>query len=152
MPSLSTVSKRVYQNRGTVLDDANQEPTWNRTAVHGGINYTINREHSYFVKELQNFTPSHQKRIMNLFQIIESGLPLDALFFDLNSNPTNTHNSHLDLAVLKDLVEMTAKRYQANGLSVSEASALMQMMEPFKEQWVDVEPILNQHFKGMSHS
>lgn len=152
VPSLSTVSKRVYQNRGTVLDDSNQERIWNRTAVHGGINYTINRENPYFVKELQNFTPSHQKRLLKLLQIIESGLPLDALFFDLNNNPTNTHNSHVDLAVLKDLVKMTAKRCQANGMSLSDASALVQMMEPFKEQWTDVEPILNQHYKGMDLS
>jgi hypothetical protein len=79
---------------------------------------------------------------------VESGLPLDALFVDLNTNPTSTRNSHLEVAVLTQLVKMTAERLHANGLSKSDASSLMQVMEPFKEQWVDVEPVLDRYFKG----
>ena len=142
VPSLSNVSNRVYQNRGTALTDNTKNPLWARNAVHEGISYTINTEHPYIRSYLQSLAPKERKHTQQLLRVIESGVPLDSLFIDLSNSPTSTHAAHLDTAKLTELVTVMAQINQEQGFKWAEIHLLFQTIEPFKTQWDDVKDIL----------
>lgn len=142
VPSLSNVSNRVYQNRGTALTDNTKNPLWVRNAVHEGISYTINTEHPYIRSYLQSLAPKERKHTQQLLRVIQSGVPLDSLFIDLSNSPTSTHAAHLDTATLTELVTVMAATNQEQGFTWAEIHLLLQTIEPFKTQWDDVKDIL----------
>ena len=142
IPSLSNASKKVYQDRGTVIDAPNRDLIWSRTATHDGISYSVNKLHPYIANQLSSTPPAEKKKFIKILHVIEAGLPLDALFIDLTSNPATIHNPHLNTAELKNLVTLTINRLLAINLSLEEATSLLQMMEPFKEQWSEVQSLI----------
>ncbi len=142
VPSLANVSHRVYKNRGSALTDDFKDPLWKRNAVHEGIHYTINTDHPYVAGYLKEASPSELQRIKKLLQVIESGLPLDALFIDLSVSPATTQISELEPATLEELVMLVVESNRARGFSLGETAKLMQVIDPFKTQWDQVSGIL----------
>jgi hypothetical protein len=142
IPTLSSVSQRVYNNRGTALTESNRDPLWRRNAVHDGISYTINTEHPYLGQYLEQCTPKEKKRLQRLLHVIESGLPLDALFVDLAGSPAETHTPLLEDEGLRELVRTIITSNKERGFSVDETAQLLQVIDPFKSQWAQVGPLI----------
>lgn len=79
-------SKRTWEFRGKREIDDSKMHMWNRMkSAKGGFYYEINRDHPLLVQLREN--PESAAGLMeNILRMIESGLPLNQLYVDLNND------------------------------------------------------------------
>ena len=79
-------SKRTWVFRGKKETDDSIAHVWNRMkASKGGFYYEINRDHPV-VEQIRNNPESAPKLIESLLHLVESSLPLNQLYIDLNND------------------------------------------------------------------
>lgn len=79
--------KKVYKQRGTVLNNRAKVPFWNRVAREGGISYEINREHPLLTKLLDRLESEQISLLKDLVSSFESTFPKDLYYNDMASTP-----------------------------------------------------------------
>ena len=88
-------SKRTWAFRGKKETDDSNVHVWNRMkSSKGGFYYEINRDHP-LVEQLRNNPESATKLIEPLLRSIESSLPLNQLYIDLNSDEQIRNDQNL---------------------------------------------------------
>lgn len=125
---LAELSKRTWVFRGKKETRDSIVHVWQRfKGKQGGSYYTINRDHP-LVEVFEDSSQQVRRNVENLLKAIESGIPLSALYLDLNSdrpveNETETTAQAVE-ALLRDLLAQfpanTGKAELLDRLAVSE--------------------------------
>ncbi len=80
-------SSRVYIGRGRRLLDENPEPCWTRYAEHGGVHYSVNKDHPIIVSFQQMLEPDQQRFFQGVLSVIEDSIPVEAIYSDYSISP-----------------------------------------------------------------
>lgn len=125
-------SKRTWTFRGKKeIDDASVH-VWNRMKnTHGGFYYEVNRDHP-MVKQLLERAPDIAPMLDTLLKQIETGLPLNQLYVDLNNDEQLTNDQEQSE---KDIL-MALRNMLTSHMSSEEKLAFlttMEAIEPFSQ-------------------
>ncbi|KAA6405801.1 ATP-binding protein [Candidatus Tokpelaia sp.] len=82
-------STRVHIGRGRKLFDENPEPCWSRCAEHGGVHYSVNKEHPVIASYRQMLDPEQQRLFQEVLSVIEEAVPVEAIYSDYSITPKN---------------------------------------------------------------
>lgn len=102
-------SKRTWEFRGKKEIDDSKVHIWNRMkAAKGGFYYEINRDHP-LLEQVREHPESASNLIENILRMIESGLPLNQLYIDLNNDEQiKNDQAFTDKEILKMLRDVLA--------------------------------------------
>ena len=114
-------SKRTWTYRGKKETSDSVEHIWNRLKTRdGGVSYEINKNHPFFINIVQD-NPSIRKKLELYVRHIESCLPLNQIYVDLNNDEPIYNDDALEkkhiLDTLVQLLEtMTSVEMKVNFL------------------------------------
>ena len=80
-------SVQVHSGRGRKLFDESREPFWVRYAEHGGIRYSLNRDHPVLNAYKKMIEPNQQRLFQELLTVIEDSMPVEAIYSDYSVSP-----------------------------------------------------------------
>lgn len=80
-------STRVHTGRGRRLFDENPEPFWSRYAEHGGVHYSVNKDHPVIDSYQQMLEPDQQRLFQEVLSVIEDSIPIEAIYSDYSMTP-----------------------------------------------------------------
>jgi len=102
IPYFSVTSKKTITYPGRKSNALGLMPIWARIEpTHGVYRYSIDVEHP-LIQKIQESLSSEEKKILNiLFSIIETALPIDAIYADMCEDRKRT-----ETVTLEELVEV----------------------------------------------
>lgn len=125
-------SKRTWTFRGKKEVDDKTVHVWNRMKnPHGGFYYEVNREHP-MVKQILEQAPETASMLDALLKQVETGLPLNQLYVDLNNDEQLTNDQEQSE---KDIIA-ALRNMLADQMSSAEKLAFisaMESIEPFSQ-------------------
>jgi hypothetical protein len=125
-------SKRTWVFRGKKETDDSIAHVWNRMkAAKGGFYYEINRDHPV-VEQIRSNPESAQKLLESLLHLIESSLPLNQLYIDLNNDEQIKNDQIL---TEKEIIQMI-REVLAIQSSLEAQKRMLEMLET-------IEPYIN---------
>lgn len=86
---ISDSSIRVHKGKGKKLYDSIPKPIWLRTAKEGTIEYSLDREHPIISAVIKSLEEQEYKRIHEVLSLIESSIPVEAIYADYATYPQN---------------------------------------------------------------
>ncbi len=140
-------SRRVYNHKGKKLLADGHIDVWQRIQDKGQIRYGINPDHPVVAQLNNELSDDGRQRLRALIRLTETSLPIDSIFADKGGNPTAVISGALSGDEL-GLVAADTYRHLNGGMETINISviAMMQMMDPFRSRWLDVEAMLKTHF------
>ena len=139
---LGAASKRTYTARGRRLVSDNRLPVWTRSQDKNLIFYGLNKDHPAFRKFSDNLDKDLLREFGRLLDVIESTIPIDALFSDVSSNPESVSARELEDETFSSLVRGTFLALKSEGVAESDIKLMMSSADPFRACWQDVEKII----------
>lgn len=80
-------STRVHSGRGRKLFDEAKEPFWVRYAEHGGVRYSLNRDHPVLDAYRKMIVGNQQLLFQEVLTVIEDSIPVEAIYSDYSMTP-----------------------------------------------------------------
>lgn len=80
-------STRVHSGRGRKLFDEAKEPFWLRYAEHGGVRYSLNRDHPVLAAYRKMIKDDQQRLFQEVLTVIEDSIPVEAIYSDYSMTP-----------------------------------------------------------------
>jgi hypothetical protein len=80
-------SIRVHKGRGSRLFDENPEPCWTRYAEHGGVHYSVNKDHPVISSFQQRLELDQQRMFREVMTVVEDSIPIEAIYSDYSMTP-----------------------------------------------------------------
>lgn len=84
---IASQSRRVHTGRGERLFSQQQHPLWIRSVDRSGIRYSVNRNHPLLLALADNVQTDLWNALNNIFSVIESALPIEAIYADYSNTP-----------------------------------------------------------------
>lgn len=80
-------STRVHSGRGKRLFDEAADPFWVRYAEHGGVRYSLNRDHPVLNAFKKILEENEQMLFQEVLSVIEDSIPVEAIYSDYSITP-----------------------------------------------------------------
>jgi histidine kinase/DNA gyrase B/HSP90-like ATPase len=80
-------SIQVHSGRGRKLFDESKEPFWVRYAEHGGVRYSLNRDHPVLAAYRKLIGDEQQRLFQEVLTVIEDSIPVEAIYSDYSMTP-----------------------------------------------------------------
>jgi hypothetical protein len=140
-------SRRTYTHRGTPLVGDNQIEVWQRIQDKGQIRYGVNHDHPVIAQLNNELGKEGRHRLGVLIRLMETSLPIDSIFADKGGNPTAVScgvlsNDQLAVVAVDTYLHLNAGEETRNEGTLG----MLEMMDPFRSRWADVEVILTKKF------
>ncbi|MBK9241031.1 MAG: ATP-binding protein [Acidobacteria bacterium] len=135
-------SKNVYTSKGHRLVSPNPVPVWRRVQAKGTIRYEINADHPLVLNATKGLRPEDTKKIRGLLEFVSAGLPVDALFADVGTQPDQVANSVLSDDAFHLAFDATYSHLRSHKFSADEIRTVLKALEPFRSHWQAVEQLL----------
>lgn len=87
-------SGRVHTGRGNRLFEGVKMPLWNRYKDRGAVRYELNRDHPVIISVSSSFPEDGRKGLEDIFKIIETGIPVEAIYADYSADPHSFESEH----------------------------------------------------------
>lgn len=140
-------SKRVYTHKGQRLNPDDRLEVWSRTQDKGEIRYRLNMEHPVVAALESELGTAGKARLRALIALVETGLPVDAIFADKGGDPNSVATGSLDEDALRVLAVETYKLLNAGATErTAKALDMMQVLDPFASSWTAVKQLLAEEF------
>lgn len=140
-------SKRVYTHRGKRMDQDSALRVWQRIQDKGKIRYGLNADHP-MLQQLENeLSDGGRRRLRSLLRLMESALPVDAIFADKGGDAAAVVQGQIESDDLRLLASDTY-RHLARGGEARDQQILeiMQVIPDFSSRWAEVEAVLAADF------
>lgn len=129
--SMTIGSKRTWTFRGRKESDKNLIHIWDKTETREGIKYEINRDHPYLKAITEKLDPGAIKMLEEYLDTVQSSLPFNNLYVDLNSDAKIAHEPEKEenqriRAMAKELIRNSIGRDDTQEIIEN-----MKSMEPF---------------------
>lgn len=140
-------SKRVYTHKGQRLNPNDRLEVWSRTQDKGEIRYRLNLEHPVVAALDSELSAAGKSRLRALVALIETALPVDAIFADKGGDPKAVATGNLDPDSLRVLAVETYRLLNSGATDRSaKALDMMQVLDPFASSWSVVKQLLVDEF------
>ncbi|MCP3941445.1 MAG: ATP-binding protein [Desulfobacteraceae bacterium] len=128
-------SIKVHTGRGKRLYQRMPKPVWMRIAGHGGIEYTLNRDHPIAKAVSRSINDKDQARIKELFSAIETSIPIDLIYSDYSVDPQKFEKTKsIDEGSLMERLEILWQAVNENGASDENAFRdVVRFLKPFSD-------------------
>lgn len=80
-------STKVHSGRGKRLFDEASDPFWVRYAEHGGVRYSLNRDHPVLNAYKKILEVNEQRLFQEVLSVIEDSIPVEAIYSDYSMVP-----------------------------------------------------------------
>lgn len=140
--TIGATSRRVYTARGHRLASDSRLPVWQRRQNGNEISYCLNPEHPVFVDFSTRLPDELRTDFKRVLEMAATSIPIDALFADISSNPESVAGSEMAEDTLAHIVETTFATLLASGITPEDATQMMRVTDPFRENWNVVSELL----------
>lgn len=135
-------SKRTYQKKGQKLVDEARMPFWHRSRVDGQIRYHPNPKHPALTDFASRLPPELQRGFFNCIALVGAGLPIEALHADIAGHAEQIAPDQVDEDTLAQAVAAMLSILGAQGHSITQITALMKDIDPFRSAWDDTQRLI----------
>lgn len=135
-------SKRTYTRRGQKLVDQERLPMWRRIQADGQIRYQPNPDHPVFADFAQRLPQELQRSFYNCIELVGGSLPVETLHTDMAAAAESIVPNRVDEDTLAQAVHSTLKILMGAGKNVTEITALMKDVDPFRSAWEDTQRMI----------
>lgn len=140
-------SKRVYTHKGHKTNTDDRLEVWSRVQDKGEIRYRLNTDHPVLASLDEELSDAGRARLRALVSLVETGLPVDAIFADKGGDPKAVVMGALDEEALQVLAIETYKGLNGGSTDKSDGVlGMMQSTERFGSHWSFVSSTLHQEF------
>jgi hypothetical protein len=145
-------SKRVYRHKGQKVNPDNRLEMWSRIQDKGEIRYKLNPDHPILAALNDELSETGRARLRALVALVETALPIDAIFADKGGDPKAVAAGTLDEEAI-NMLAVETYRMLNGGSSAQSVKVLdmMQVLEPFASHWRLVEQALAEEFAWSQH-
>lgn len=145
---IGAASKRTYTRRGARLTSEDRLPVWVRNQDKGSINYSLNHEHPILTRFRDGLSPDQSRDFRQLLKVVESCIPIDALFADISATPQDVRARAMDAEAQEEVVCETYRTLTSGGISPHDAELMMSSAEPFRSNWTNTKFFIEK-YRGM---
>lgn len=140
-------SKRVYTHKGHKVNPDNRLDVWSRMQDKGEIRYRLNPDHPVLAALEDELSEAGRVRLRALVALVETALPIDAIFADKGGDPKSVVAGTLDDEALNTLAIDTYKALNGGSSAKStQALDMLQVLDPFASRWEHVGQALAKEF------
>ena len=83
----------VHSGRGKRLFEEASDPFWIRYAEHGGVRYSLNRDHTVLNSFKKILGGNEQRLFQEVLSVIEDSIPVEAIYSDYSMVPKSFDNN-----------------------------------------------------------
>ena len=142
--TMVTGSRRTHQKRGPARASRNRVPVWNRVQNKERISYEIAHSHPALAQLRDGMPRPFRTPFDRVLRLVSAALPVDALHHDISARPESVRQKSLPTPDLSNLVSTVYGALRARGQSPADVRKWMRSAEPFREQWVATEKLLDE--------
>lgn len=136
-------SVRLIRSKGGRIDRPGIEVIWRRLAKNNQIRFSINHEYPLIVNLMSRLDSDQKKEMISILNIIEQGVPVDAILSDASSRPQDMNQSLPDPEDFQKLLEsIIPQLLAASKGNVNELIQKLKIIEPFSSNYSFVENYL----------
>jgi hypothetical protein len=142
-------STRVHIGRGKRLFDENSEPFWVRYAEHGGVHYSLNKDHPVISSYKQMLEPDQQRLFSEVLTVIEDSIPVEAIYSDYSMTPKSFDDSPvaLDAEDIRRRLRLICEILNAEKQIDSESfRKTINNLKPFCDYPQEIERVIKEKF------
>ena len=128
-------STRVIKGKGKRLYDSMPNPVWLRTANKGSVEYTLDRDHPVIKAFFGSLDKRKGKAINEVLSLIESSVPVEAIYADYSIHPENfeTSNEVVEEDVFRRLEELWNILTLSQDLTEQSFREIVGFLRPFSD-------------------
>ncbi len=130
---ITSSSTKVYKNKGACISKKGYVPIWTEQHQHNKKSYKINYENPLISSLLNSLDIEIKRNVKEIFSIVESTLPLDAIFADLATEPENVTQNSVTKEQLKDYAEQYWTIMNDMGNDFDTIAEKLRQTEPFSK-------------------
>lgn len=144
-------SNRIYKKRGRPLFEKVAKSFWVRYAEHGGIRYSLNREHPVLQAFANSLDEGNQKLFLEVLEVVEKSIPVDAIYYDYSTSPKSFEETEkFDSEEIREKLHMLFNLLSAesaeNQLDKKFFREIVINLKPFCEYPEEIEEIIKEKF------
>ena len=141
-------SVQVHSGRGRKLFDESREPFWVRYAEHGGIRYSLNRDHPVLNAYKKMIEPNQQRLFQELLTVIEDSMPVEAIYSDYSVSPKGFDEpAKIDteeiLTRLRMLHELLSYKQHVD---INAFKETINRLKPFGDYPIEIEQVIKEKY------
>jgi len=143
-------SMQVHSGRGKRLLDEVNEPFWVRYAEHGGIRYSLNRDHPVLSAYKNSLEQSQQNLFQEVLNVIEDSIPVEAIYSDYSISPKGFDDllkidTEEILTRLRMLHELLSTQ---QSMDINEFKETIKRLKPFCEYPKEIEQVIKEKYNA----
>lgn len=141
-------SGKIFRGRGRKATTGVTAALWGRRMAQSRIHYELSRDHPLLQGFADGLSDGQRAEFLSVLQAVERALPMDAIFSDMASSPSDVAHAALAEAEVVALVSLTARSVRAQGGSVAALKAALKDAEPWRSHWTIAEKAIEHEFAG----
>ncbi len=139
-----TTSTKVFRSKGAKIDREDTDSIWSKYARNQKINYFINKDHPLIKAFARSLPQEKQQNLDSILKLIETQMPLDAMFSDISSKPKDISQSFSSREELYESFKKTIPLLMAECEGKVDLINLLKRTEPYSFNWPLVEEFLKE--------
>jgi hypothetical protein len=144
---LGAPSRNVYTHRGRILHDS-RLPIWQRVQEANRLFYRVNAESPLIAQFRAGLEGGLAEGFDRVLQLIGAGLPIDAIFADLESSPELVQQADVADESLSHVLGVTYKALISSGVPRETLVRMLHTCEPFRSNWERTEALLEDFWRA----
>ena len=141
-------SGKVFRGRGRKATSGPSIPLWARRMAQNKIHYEIDRAHPLLESFADFLNETQLEEFLLVLQALERSMPVDAIFSDMASSPTDLSLPILADAEITALIALTARSARAQGGTAAAFKTALREVEPWRSHWKATEKAIDSVFSG----
>lgn len=142
-------SGKIFRGRGRKATSSVSAALWGRRMAQSQIHYEVSRDHPLLQSFADGLTHRQRDEFVSVLQAIERALPVDGIFADMASAPSEVTCATLAEAEVIALVALTARSVRTQGGTATALKVALQGAEPWRSHWAVAEKAIEQAFTGV---
>lgn len=141
-------SGKIFRGRGRKATAGATAALWGRRMAQSRIHYELSRDHPLFQSFVDGLSDDQRDEFLSVLQAVERSLPVDAIFSDMASSPSDVARADLVEAEVVALVSLTARSVRAQGGTAEALKTALKDAEPWRSHWTVAERAIEHAFTG----
>jgi hypothetical protein len=126
-------SIRVIKGKGKKLYESTPHPIWQRTALPGSIEYSLDRSHPVINAIKQSLEKSDNQKVEEVLLIVESSIPIESIYSDFTVSPQHFESTKSleDSEIISRLEDIWSLLSTSQNISGKDFREIVSSVKPF---------------------
>ncbi len=126
-------STRVIKGKGKKLYESTPHPIWQRTALPGSIEYSLDRNHPVIDAIKRSLEQSDSQKVEEVLSIIESSIPIESIYSDFTVRPQHFEGAKSleDSEIISRLEDIWSLLSTSQNITTKDFSEIVSSVKPF---------------------